>query len=229
MSYCKELWDHTSDLQQAIVEHPFNRELAAGTLAKDKFSFYLVQDQRYLIGFSKALATASARSTDVADAAFLAQSAHTALVVERSLHADYLSAFDIDADEADGVETAPSGLAYTSFLQALAATGSYPELVAGLLPCFWVYEHVGRTILADVGDLEGHPYALWIRTYADDEFAAAVANMRDIVDRQAAGADDEQRTAMRRAFVRGCEYEWLFWDAAWRMEPWPTRAWVAAP
>lgn len=53
--------------------------------------------------------------------------------------------------------------------------------------------------------------------------------MRGIVDRVAESATDATRRAMRSAFVRGCEYEWLFWDAAWRMEPWPTRAWVAAP
>ncbi|MQA82814.1 MAG: thiaminase II [Streptosporangiales bacterium] len=225
MSFCETLWDHTGELQAAIVGHPFNRALAAGTLDRDRFAFYLVQDQRYLIGFSRALAVASARSADVDEAAFLARSSHTALVVERGLHADYLGRFEITADEAAAIETAPSALAYTSYLQATAAHGGFPELVAALLPCFWVYEHVGRTILADVGDLGGHPYAAWIETYADDDFAASVATMRGIVDRLATTADEPIRAAMRAAFVRGCEYEWMFWDAAWRREAWPTRRW----
>jgi thiaminase/transcriptional activator TenA len=34
---------------------------------------------------------------------------------------------------------------------------------------------------------------------------------------------------MTAAFVRGCEYEWMFWDAAWRQEAWPTRGWLERP
>jgi hypothetical protein len=30
---------------------------------------------------------------------------------------------------------------------------------------------------------------------------------------------------MGAAFTRGCEYEWLFWESAWRLETWPTRRW----
>ena len=55
---------------RAIHEHPFNAELEAGTLDRDRFAFYIVQDARYLVAFSKALATASARATDPDEAAF---------------------------------------------------------------------------------------------------------------------------------------------------------------
>lgn len=229
MGFCDKAWQHTADLQDAIVAHPFNAALAEGTLDRERFAFYLVQDQRYLVGFSRALATASARAGDVDEAAFLASSAHTALVVERSLHADYLHRFGVTADDVAGIETAPSALAYTSYLAAVALHGSQAELVAVLLPCFWVYEHVGRTVLDRVGDLTGHPYAAWIETYADEEFAASVASMRGIVDRHADAADEPGRDAMLARFVRGCEYEWLFWDAAWRKETWPTRRWVSGP
>lgn len=229
MTFCDKAWQHTADLQDAIVAHPFNAALADGTLDRERFAFYLVQDQRYLVGFSRALAAASARAGDVDEAAFLARSAHTALAVERSLHADYLDRFGVTADDVAGIETAPSALAYTSYLHGVALHGSQAELVAALLPCFWVYEHVGRTILDRVGDLAGHPYAAWIETYADEEFAASVATMRGIADRYADDTGEAGRAAMLARFVRGCEYEWLFWDAAWRLEPWPTRKWVPAP
>jgi thiaminase len=26
---------------------------------------------------------------------------------------------------------------------------------------------------------------------------------------------------MRAAYLRSCRYEWMFWDAAWRLERWP--------
>lgn len=41
----------------------------------------------------------------------------------------------------------PTSLAYTSYLPAVCATGSYAEAVAAVLPCYWVYRDVGRTLL----------------------------------------------------------------------------------
>jgi thiaminase/transcriptional activator TenA len=225
MSFCAMAWSRTADLQQAILEHPFNVALAAGTLDQDRFAFYLVQDSRYLVGFAKALAAAAARLPNPVDAAFFAGSAQTALAVERSLHGEYLAGFGVSAAETAGIETSPACEAYTSYLHSVALTEPHQVLVAALLPCFWVYEHVGRTIRDKAGDLSGHPYARWIATYAHEDFAESVRRAREVADRLAAGADRELERRMGAAFTRGCEYEWLFWDSAWRLETWPTRRW----
>jgi len=139
-SFCAAVWDDTAALQQAILDHPFNVALADGSLDADRFAFYLVQDARYLAGFSRALATASMRADVPDDAVFFASSAQTALVVERALHEGYLARFGTDIA---AVETAPSALAYVSHLHSVALTRPYPELVAALLPCYWVYANVG--------------------------------------------------------------------------------------
>ncbi|MFD0486483.1 hypothetical protein ACFQ0O_04820 [Saccharopolyspora spinosporotrichia] len=70
--FCARAWARTADLQQAIVEHPFNAALTDGSLDRDRFAFYIVQDARYLVGFAQALAAASSRADDAEDAAFLA-------------------------------------------------------------------------------------------------------------------------------------------------------------
>ena len=221
--FCAGAWAHTASLQRAICEHPFNRALADGTLTEERFAFYLVQDSRYLVGFSRALALTSARSADAETAAFFAGSAERALVVERSLHADYLDRLPRPDDAG---EATPVCEAYTSFLLAIAAVDDYPVACAALLPCFWVYQHVGETIAAGAGPTERHPYGAWIDTYADEEFARSVRTLRTIVDREAGATDVHGRRRMLAAFTRACEYEWLFWDSAWRAETWPTRRWL---
>jgi thiaminase len=45
--------------------------------------------------------------------------------------------------------------------------------------------------------------------------------MQDLVDAEAAAAGAAQRASMRAHFLRSCRYEWMFWDAAWRLERWP--------
>lgn len=224
--FCAKAWAHTLRLQQAIVEHPFNEALAEGSLDRERFAFYLAQDARYLVGFAQALAAAASRATDVDDAAFLAGSAQTALVEERRLHEGYFAEFGLSESDVAGIATSPSCLAYTSFLRASALSESYPVLVAALLPCFWVYQHVGSSILAATGGAADHPYRRWIETYADEEFAEAVMAARELTDRVAATADAATRSAMLTAFTRATEYEWLFWNSAWTKEQWPTARWL---
>ncbi|MFE0022118.1 thiaminase II [Amycolatopsis sp. NPDC059021] len=222
--FSDQAWQHTANLQQAILAHPFNEELAAGTLAKDRFQFYLAQDARYLIGFGRALAVAAARAPEPDDVAFFAGAAREAVVVERALHEGYFERFGLGEADLAAIETSPTCLAYTSFLLATAQSDGYPELLAALLPCFWIYQYVGSDILRRLPDGADNPYRAWIDTYADEDFEAAVRTCRDAVDRAAASADEATRARMLAAFTRACEYEWLFWDSAYRQEPWPTAA-----
>ncbi|NRQ32907.1 TenA family protein [Nonomuraea sp. NN258] len=222
--FCDDVWKRTADLVSAIHEHPFNTALGDGTLDRDRFAFYIVQDGRYLEAFSKALATASVRAADPGDAAFFARSAHTALAAERMLHAGYVQELGAAAE---GIATSPTCLAYSSFLQATALAAPYPVLVAAVLPCFWIYQDVGSALLARTGDLTEHPYRAWISTYSDPDFAASVEQIKAITDRLAAGADAATREAMADAYGRAAAYEWMFWDSAWRRETWPTAQWLA--
>ncbi|SFQ44905.1 thiaminase (transcriptional activator TenA) [Amycolatopsis arida] len=223
--FCEQAWQHTGTLQRAVLEHPFNEELAAGTLSRDRFQFYLAQDARYLVGFGRALAVAAARAPEPDGLTFFAGAAHEAVVVERALHESYFREFGLDEAGLAAIETSPTCLAYTSYLLAVAQAEGYPELVAALLPCFWVYQHVGTSILRRGSGGRGdsaNPYQAWIDTYADEEFARSVDAAKAAVDAAAAGADPATRERMLGHFVRATEYEWMFWDSAYRMEAWPT-------
>jgi thiaminase/transcriptional activator TenA len=205
-----------------MIELPFNAELANGTLSVQRFQFYLVQDARYLVGFARALAVAAARARTTRDVAFFAGAAQEAIVVERALHDSYFDRFGMTEPDQAAVETSPTCLAYTSYLLATAQTSGYPELIAALLPCFWIYQQVGTKILASLSPGTDNQYLAWIDNYADDEFAESVLACRYAVDAAADGADEDTRTAMLAAFTRATEYEWLFWDSAYRLETWPT-------
>ena len=222
--FCADAWQHTEKLMDAMTELPFNRELADGSLAPQRFQFYLVQDARYLVGFARALAVAAAKADTPEDVAFFADAARESIVVERALHDGYFDRFGMTAADQRAIETSPTCLAYTSYLLAVAQTGGYAELIAALLPCFWVYQHVGTEIVAGRPPGADHPYLAWLDTYADDEFAKAVRTCRDAVDRAAATADARTTERMLAAFTRATEYEWLFWDSAYRQETWPTAA-----
>ena len=64
MTFSDEAWRRIGPLYDAILALPFNRELAAGTLARERFTFYMLQDAHYLAYFARALAVTAARAPD---------------------------------------------------------------------------------------------------------------------------------------------------------------------
>ena len=46
--FSEAAWQRTAKLRQAIDALPFNTELAAGTLGRERFQGYIVQDALYL-------------------------------------------------------------------------------------------------------------------------------------------------------------------------------------
>lgn len=217
--FCDEAWSAVGRLVGAIVDHPFNRRLAGGDLDPDVFTFYVAQDAHYLEGFARALAAAAVRAPLPEETALWSGAASDAIVAERDMHERWLAARE--SPDRAGIGIAPTCLAYSSWLQAAALSCPYPVLAASLLPCYWVYEHVGGWTVQRAG-ASGHPYAEWIAMYSAAGYADLVAKARAATERAWVGAGQRVRQAMIEAFVRGTELEWLFFDAAWRREQWPT-------
>ena len=87
------------------------------------------------------------------------------------------------------------------------------------MPCFWIYWDVGNQIAKEA--VADNPYQAWIDTYSDPGFGEAVDAVIAITDRAAATSTDARREAMLRAFKRSTQYEWMFWDSAYRLADWP--------
>ena len=218
-TFTAHAWAATASLRAAIMELPFNRELAAGTLSRERFQHYMIQDALYLEQYSRALAVAAAKAPDADAMQRFAHAAEEALVVERALHGGFFETFGIDANQAAAAEPSPTCYGYTNFLLSVAHVGSYEELVAAILPCFWIYWDVGNQIAKEAG--ADNPYQAWIDTYSDPGFGEAVDAVIAITDRTAATSTDARREAMLRAFKRSTQYEWMFWDSAYRLADWP--------
>lgn len=214
----EEAWQDIAPIYAAILAHPFIAGLAEGTLSRQRFVFYMQQDALYLQDFARALALAGARSPRAEHMQAYLEFAAGVAVVERALHETYFRDFGV----APVGEKAPACFAYTHYLLSMAAAGSYPQCVAALLPCFWIYREVGLEVHRRARPaLASNPYARWIETYAGEQFGASVERAIAIAEAVATAAHEEERAAMRRAFARSARLEWMFWDSAYRLEAWP--------
>ena len=128
-----------------------------------------LQDALYLRDYARALGLAGVRSGDEDALVMFSEHAAGAIRVERSLHEGSLEDFGLPQDVVDRTPPGPTTLAYTSYLLRVASLGDYHEVLAAVLPCYWIYERVGKTLLE-----EGSPnptYQKWIDTYGGENFA----------------------------------------------------------
>lgn len=194
----------------AIYALDFVRGLADGTLPEHEFAYYLAQDAIYLNGYSRVLARAAAIAPTEAEQLFWARSAQTCLEVESELHRSWLSTRRAAAT------LGPVTKSYVDHLLAASVSGSYGLLVAAALPCFWLYAEVGSTLHREFlagGAPVAHPYADWLRTYADEDFAAATRQAIAYTDTAARQGSESEREAMALAFRQSSGYEVAFFDA----------------
>ena len=219
MSFCDAMWEEVAPLRRAILEQPFLRELANGSLSNASFQHYIIQDSLYLSEYSRVLAIAAARAPGTAGRLEFSHGAKVAVEVENALHQSFFTRFNVTSDMVSMSEPSPVCLGYTSYLASLAATRSYEELVAGILPCFSVYWEVGCRIKPIA--ISPNPYDAWIDTYADPAFGEATDRVRNLVDEAASSASPATRVAMAKAFRTATRYEWMFWDSAYNQAGWP--------
>ena len=134
-------------------------------------------------------------------------------------HGSLLAGLGIDPRTAEQAEHAPTNLAYTSYLLATTSTGSYPEGVGAVLPCYWIYWEVGKELLR-----RGSPdprYRQWIDMYGSEEFGEVVRDVLDVADELGPGLGAPERDRIHRHFRTTSRYEWMFWDMGYRRESWP--------
>lgn len=203
--FTDELWEACAPIREQIAVLPFVVGLGDGTLERDEFERYLDQDMQYLDAYSRALALLAAAAPEEGTREFFATAAAAVVTGESALHRARL---DGRAPEP------PSGTtsAYADFLLARTGQDGFAVGAAAVLPCYWLYAHVGAELTqrARRTGLEGHPFADWLETYDEPEFHAATEVARVAVDRAADGADAATREAMRRAFLRACHLELEF-------------------
>ena len=218
-TFAAELWRSIAPIYAAILRHPFVAGLTDGSLPRESFQFYAVQDALYLRDFARALSIAAARAPQDDWIIMFNEHAAGALKVERALHEGFFAELGLSPEAVAATPPAPTNLAYTSYLLAVAYAAPFHENMAALLPCYWIYWEVGKEL-----ERRGSPdrlYTRWIGTYASGEFGALVEAVLAATNAMAARVGEPERDAMRRHFLATSRYEWMFWDMGWRREAWP--------
>jgi len=202
---------------QASFNHPFVQGIADGRLAPEKFRRYLIQDRYYLTAFAD-LHGQAAQLTTAQPLHDLLQAAADGLADgEAQVRAMFFEQLAITPQEIARNPMAPTTTAYISHMQAQVASHDVAVILAGLLPCSWLYLEIGERLIAHSSPVP--EYAQWIATYAAPELKTTVQAYRDFLD--SLTVNQAQAAQIKRAFLLSSIYELNFWQMAWTNEQWP--------
>ena len=213
MSWTKQVWDKSRKIYDGILELPFIKELAAGTLSADRFARYIAQDEVYIGNYGRQMYELADKMADPADKAMFRAFADSGIESEKLMHQLLIDRFGIDT----AVEGSAVTREYNAHTQHAVDSGSREIGLAAMLPCMWIYNRVGLHILS-IASLEGNPYKEWIEEYGNEEFTAGVNGVLEMLDSWAGGVSPQVLGQMDEAYLAAALYEYAFWDYGYRGE-----------
>ena len=220
--FTDRLFENVQPIWEKNHNHPFVQELGKGTLAEDKFIYYMKQDYVYLIDYAKLFAVGVLKANNLDTMDQFAHILHETLHVEMELHRTYAAEFGITREELEATKPTPVNLAYTRYMLDVAQNGSLAEVVACLLPCAWDYWEIGKLLRKQYGNqLATNRYAKWIEMYDSKEFGEGAKWLIDLMDELAEGKPERELAELEEHFQITSKYEYLFWEMNYHKQDWP--------
>ena len=218
MSFSRSLKEKAIKVWEEGYNHPFVQEIGKGTLDKKKFQFYLLQDYKYLLQYAKVFALAAVKADTEELMIHLTNVQHSVLD-EINLHRQYMEKFGVSHDEMAQVKSSLFNRTYTANMLAVGQTGDLADILATVFPCAWTYNDYGRRLKEQYADrLDDNFYKTWIETYASSDFEDSFKWFYDTLDELVADKTDAQRAKIEQIFISSVEFEYLFWDMAYKQE-----------
>ncbi|NNF77035.1 MAG: thiaminase II [Rhizobiales bacterium] len=153
---------------QSFTQHAFVRQMGDGTLPREAFLHYLVQDYVFLIHFSRAWALAVVKSESLAEMKTAAGTVDALVNHEMQMHVKICAEAGLSEEQLYTAEEDFENLAYTRYVMDAGLSGDFLDLIAALAPCVFGYGEIGTALKQTA--VPNTPYQDWIDTYSGGEY-----------------------------------------------------------
>lgn len=218
MTITQRLYEAARPVWRQCHDHPFVKGIGDGTLDREKFRWFLLQDYLYLFDYARVFAWGVIKARDPALMRTFSANVDAILGGEMKTHRAYMARLGITEEEVFRVKPALSNTSYTHYMLSVAAAGGAAEIIAAILACSWSYAEIG-TALSGVPGAADHPfYGEWVRGYAGADYQQTNAALVDLMEELAAGCTEAEYARLEEIFVTCSRYELAFWEMAWTLE-----------
>jgi len=218
MKLTDRLYEGVKDIWNGYLEQPFVKELGDGTLREDRFRFYMVQDYRYLLQYSRVFALGIIKAEDEALMRRFACMVHDTLDGEMDVHKTYMKRLGITDEEVATTKTALANQSYTSYMLDIAHKGDILDILVAVLSCAWSYQMIGEHHKEIPGATEHPFYGEWVKGYSSEEYVRSVRVIMELVDEFGVDITPKKEAHLAEVYLNCCRYERDFWTMAYNMD-----------
>jgi thiaminase/transcriptional activator TenA len=219
MSISRSLKEKAHTVWEDGYNHPFVQELGKGTLNKETFKFYLLQDYHYLLSYAKVFALGAVKADSEELMTRFAAIQHLIFNQELDMHRAYMKAFGVTKGEMESTKPSLYNQTYTANMLAVGQTGDLAELLATVFPCGWTYYDYACRLKGQYADrLEGNFFKSWIDNYSSKVFEDSFGWFYDTIDELCENKTAAQIKRVEDIFIRSVEFEYLFFDMSYKKE-----------
>ena len=163
----KEIWDKYN-------KHPFVMGIEDGTLDKEKFRYYIIQDYLYLQEYAKTFAIGIAKAKSLETIKLFSKYINILTGEEMNIHKGYMGKFKISEEELENTTRSLYNLSYTSYMIRVAYEEGEAEIISAILSCAYSYEVIAKNIIKNNPSAsEHHFYGEWIKSYSSENYSNA--------------------------------------------------------
>ncbi len=200
---------------QRYITHDFVRALGDGTLPREKFQNFLIQDYLFLLQYARAYMLLAYKLDDPADMRAAMATATVLLEGELPLHVGYCAGWGITEPEMAAAPHSLELLAYTRYVLELGLAGDSLDLMVALAPCIAGYAEIGARLAP--GLAADNPYAPWVAAYTGAEYTDSVASALAMLERLwSARGSPARYPKLLEIFTLATQCETAFWQTGWR-------------
>lgn len=228
MSFSALLRKEANHLFEAVYEHPFVQGIAKGDLSKERLIHYVKQDFTYLTTFTRVYGIAISKCTEREDIAYFHKQIEFVLDSESHPHHNFCQVAGVTYESLQGSENSPTAVNYMQHMLTAAQFGSVSDIIATLLPCPWIYLDIGQRMMREYRPERDHPFYEWIAFYDGQTVEELTRYFCAWLDRLVAEKSVTEKEIMQQLFNRSCQFEYMFFDMAYRLEEWPVGVHVKA-
>lgn len=219
MKTSERLYEKVADIWEGYLKHPFVQGIADGSLAIEKFQFFMIQDHLYLMQYAKVFALGILKAEKESDMRDYAHMAIETLDVENAVHQAYLKKLGITKEMIGQAKMSLLNESYTNYMISIATKGGLPEIATAVMACSWSYEKIGEYMeTLDEKAKSNEFYGPWIEMYSSKEYKESNNMVIDMLDRFTQNCSEEEICNLERIIINCSRYEQEFWDMSWEMK-----------
>lgn len=202
------------NLWESAANETFLKEMGQGTLDRQKFLDYIVQDSIYLRDYLKAFAMGIFKSRSLKEMQVFYSVLGFVNDSENVTRLKYLQDNNMTDADVESIAKKPECTAYTDFLIYTSVKEDIPEILMAVMPCMLGYYYVFCKVLERNPEVLNTYFAPLVSDYSSDYYKKSCDEWTEYCNEVCEKLDDNRKIKLKTIFKQASSHELYFWQMA---------------